>query len=61
LLPAIEEGSVLILALKRQQILLLETEDEVTGQLNYVLEQRENKIRQIKEVNTIYINMLKCF
>lgn len=50
LLPSIEEGSVLITALKRQQILLLETEDEVSGQLNYVLEQRDKRIRRIKEV-----------
>jgi len=49
LLPEIEEGSVLISALKKQQILLLETEDEVTGQLNYILEQRDQKILRIKE------------
>jgi len=50
LLPSIEEGSVLVTALKKQQMLLLETEDEVTGQLDYILEHRDSKILRSQEV-----------
>ena len=50
LLPSIEEGSVLVTALKKQQMLLLETEDEVTGQLDYILEHRDTKIERSQEV-----------
>jgi len=52
LLPKIEEGSVLLNALKKQQMLLLETEDEVSGQLNYLLEHREKKIQRLQEVDS---------
>lgn len=50
LLPSIEESSVLLSALKRQQMLLLETEDEVAGQLGAVFEQRDEKIRLTQNV-----------
>lgn len=45
LLPSLEEDSVLVTALKQQQIHLLETEDEVAEQLNCVVENRTEKIR----------------
>lgn len=50
LLTSIEEGSVLLAALKKQQMLLLETEDEVSGQFNYILEQRDDRVKRSQEV-----------
>lgn len=55
LLPTLEEGAVLNSALKQQQMLLLETEDEVSGQLDLVLESRNDQLQQLYDVKILVL------
>ena len=51
----LNEGKPHIAALKKQHISLLETEDEVTSQMELVIRNRESKLNKNTEVSSIAI------